>query len=130
MASARSARGQSSPPSNLSWRYSSLGGRQSKPLIQKKGNCIHSTRRHCLGTCRRTRPSCFCRKKRSGNSASLVLRIRSDTFFKVWAVLDVGADGYRVKEKGTVCIRRGITASSPAGTGWEFVIGVRDLKLT
>jgi len=40
----------------------------------------------------------------------------------------VGCVGYIgasvIEEKGTICARRGITGSCPAGTGWEFVIGV------
>jgi hypothetical protein len=40
-------------------------------------------------------------------------------------VLDLKNNEPKVKERGSICIRRGITKSCPGGTGWEFVIGVR-----
>ena len=39
-------------------------------------------------------------------------------------MLDLKNNEPKVKERGSICIRRGITKSCPGGTGWEFVIGV------
>lgn len=54
-----------------------------------------------------------------------VLHVSVGRHDQVWAVLDTKVNETKVKEKGSICIRRGITASCPVGTGWEFVIGVR-----
>lgn len=45
-------------------------------------------------------------------------------------MLDLKNNEPKVKERGSICIRRGITASCPGGTGWEFVIGVILLTIT
>ena len=39
--------------------------------------------------------------------------------------MNVRANEPKVKEKGSIFCRRGITTSCPAGTGWEYIIGVR-----
>jgi len=40
----------------------------------------------------------------------------------VWAVLNTAGNHSRGRDKGSVCVRRGITASCPAGTGWEVIL--------
>ena len=42
--------------------------------------------------------------------------------FQVWAVLNTIPNHSRGKDKGHICVRRGITASCPAGTGWEVIM--------
>ena len=40
-------------------------------------------------------------------------------------MLDQGYCHPKLKEKGSICVRKGCTKACPSGTGWEFVIGVR-----
>lgn len=41
-----------------------------------------------------------------------------------------GNDPNRGREKGSIHVRKGVTSSCPGGSGWEFVNGVRNERVS